>query len=682
MDQPPQQGHHIEDASENIEIIHSTLQVLASSAGFDIEEIWDERKVRNCLEAMGGVVDAATEMYWDDFLARLPPPRNARPNNNDAASEDSDMDDGVLVGQEQQPPPPPFQPAGFVVPQIQNNDDSGDDSSPEHVGSIGLAANLQRSLLLNKNRRVRRSRRRTSSSEFEDELVISDDEAIIEDRKKKAAKRKEISPRYKRQKIDLSEDVVSWDDDKDGYISDKDWLWTLMKRKKDDKNKTPNKFLWGESQDKVPSPWVKAGIKVSKLGGVFVQAPRDGDFGHSKWKDSSVQGIPAPYHCRSITVVNSLITALLYTGVGVQPGPCIAVGQQPLVEMVDKLDDMNPNEIRKRLVDALTTLLYIAATSSTERKRKALESMLSAKDPRWQKIQQKLKLVPTFTVPPSSDEISYKVSYSNIQDLKSYVDSSIDSFTGSRGVVMLLDLIVFIHGVSALRRMSSIDTDSIINCTCCKRFVPSEKADLQKLKSRAKVSPKLDTTPRDLSCISRSTDLFSLLVTGKFNATPSELEEAFKLLGFGVISEDTELPSNRTAKVWLVRGPTQWSILLWESGDFLNSDPVAKFRHLSLWYGDNNITRIQLSMRGTPDTFTSNDSTPIPHGEDKNYYPNKYRLWRFKFGDDDEWCSYHLLKPIQQRAIENSVGPRLAVLLRRQWPGVTIDDMSQNDPIV
>lgn len=677
MDPPPQQGHHIEDASENSEMLRSVLKVLAESAGFSLGEIWDETRVRTCLEATGGVVDAAADMYWDDFLAReaLSGPRNNAGANNDAAAEDSDMEEGDAIFPQQQHLVQQEARAVVVpVPRVHNNDDSGDEP-PVNVGSVGRAG-----------RSRRRGRRRAPPVRFEDELVVSDlsdDEAIVEKAKKKTKKVKAISPCFRRQKIDQDDDANLSDDEKDGYISDTDWLWKSMVPHDGDRTEGASDFLWGNSEDGVPNTWVSAGVRVSKLGGVFVQAPNDSDIGHSEWKESSVQGIPAPYHCRSITLVNSIVTALLYTGVGIQPGPCIAVGQQPLIEIVDKLDDMNPNELRKRLIDAVTTLLHIAATSSADRKRKALESMLMSENAhKWQKIQQKLKLVPTFALSRSSDEPNYKVSYSNIQDLKCYVDSTIDSFTRSGGLAMLLDLIVSIHGVSALQRMHSSDKGSIVRCSCWKRFVPSDKVELQRLKSLTKESPKLDTTPRDLECISRSTDVLNLLLAGKINATASELDQACKLLGIGIISQDGDFPPNPMAKVWLVRGPTQWSVLLWESGDFSHSHPVAKFRHLSLWYGDDNITRIQLSIRGTSDTFPSDDSAPIAHEDDIKYYPNKYRLWRYKFAEKDEWCSYHLLKPNQQRAVEDSVGPRLAVLLRRQWPGVTIDSISHHEPVV
>jgi hypothetical protein len=696
-------GHHIEDAAENVELMHLVLKERAEMAGFPLFQVLDATKVQMCLQAAGGLVDVAAEMYWDDFLARQALSGQHDDNHNDGAAEESDTEDAAANRRpvrRHQPPQPhrePQQQRGgqqqqghqrvrlVLPPRVRNNglDDSGDESPMERIRSAGLLH--QRGLLLRKSRRsIRKANRRSRGRLREDESVVSDDdEAIVPTKKKAAVKTNPISPSYKRRKFDHDEAMI--DEDDDGYISDSDWLWQIMATREHGEVQGPSAFLWG-SPDGVPTTWINAGLKVNKTGAVLLRPPDDSDLGYAKWKDRSVQGIPAPYHCRSISLVTSLVTALLYSGVGVQPGPCIAVGRQPLIEIVDKLDDMNPNETKKRLVDALTTLLHIAATASAERKRKALESMLLSDNPRkWLRIQQKLKLVPIYTI-PSADMLTYEISFTNVNDLKSYVDSSIDSFTGSGGVAMLLDLIVAIHGVSALRRMGKKDEPtSIVNCTCAQRFVPSAKDAIHKLRVEAKQCPKLDTTPRDLQCIRQGNELLGLLLTGRLHATRPQLEDACKMLGVGIIAEDdTALPSLSTAKVWLVRGPTQWSVLLWDSGDFQHEHPVAHFLHLNLWYGEENGTRLQLSMRGSPDPAlgADHDAPVVVHDGDKQFYPQKYRLWRYKFLPNDEWRSYHALDPKEQRAVENTVGPRLAVLLRRQWPGATIDDTSHCNPVV
>lgn len=486
-------------------------------------------------------------------------------------------------------------------------------------------------------------------------------------------------------------------------------------------------------------------LEASKIIGLAVLPPNENDFAYNMWKKQQADNearhatIPLPYHCRSITALLSIVTGLMYTGATVESGghvSCIS-SRQPLQELMIEENTkkktnpkikMNKGELmykelsesdrlsreyETRLVDALTALLRVAAEASMKRKTKALQVLQTSKDPtdqrRWLLIKRKLRLVPTcwWEVPPNEIRLVHTempkddmcclpivVSYTNIEDLRSYVKGNIRAFTTTGGCALFLETVARIHGKGSLSHMirrsrkaaghTGADVSiPLLCCQCNQRHYETLDKDpilVKSLKAQSKKGIQYDTTPKVHSCL--STELLSLLLVGRVHSTLQGWSTT--PLGLGVLSNsmnDVGRGLTRPEKpVWILRGPSCYSVMwLNECSDHMNSfartdhsGTVASMTHWNCWHSVRNATQLRLvtdrSNSTVPDTsasmnctmahrsdfneflvrecnqvelvdaalFVSNEDMEhvTVHPDDPNFYPNLYRMWRYDMIDE------------------------------------------------
>jgi hypothetical protein len=404
-----------------------------------------------------------------------------------------------------------------------------------------------------------------------------------------------------------------------------------------------------------------------KIIGLAVLPPNENDFTYNMWKtqqtdsDARHATIPLPYHCRSITALLSIVTGLMYTGATVENGGHVSCtsSRQPLQELDIEANlksqknskvklskgelmyrelsesDRLGREYEARLVDALTALLRIAAEASMKRKTRALQVLQTSKDPtdqrRWLMIKRKLRLVPTcwWEVPPNEIRLMHTempkddlcclpivVTYTNIHDLRSYVQGNIRAFTATGGCALFLETIARIHGKGALSHMirrsrkaaGYTGSDVSIPLLCCKctqrhhKTLDDDPILAKTLKVQSKKGIQVDTTPPVHSCM--STELLSLLLVGRVHSTLHGWSAA--PLGLGILSNTmNEVGRGLTRPekpVWILRGPTCYSVM-WLNGcsDHVNtfaridhSGTVAAFTHWNCWHNDRNAAKLRL----------------------------------------------------------------------------------------
>lgn len=519
------------------------------------------------------------------------------------------------------------------------------------------------------------------------------------------------------------------DDEDDGYISENDWIWDFSEHGRNTSSLSdPTRLLWGTGKSAtpttaallsgtqssvtkkpavvddmvpasstddgvakttkkpgIPRTWLNAGFTPSvnpqtSILGLAVAPPNENDIAHHIWRnalteDSSAGGgarpnahVPLPYHCRSVTAILSVVTALLYSGAALQGEGHVSCTsfRRPLMDVIHernkkmrkKLDQQQKNKNQKgdsaqqkkntspdedhlwwkrefdaRLADVLSALLYIAAKSSLDRKRRALEKLRTSMDlHRWNKMERKLKLCPTCwwesdgsggVKPPVEDEenpgycrVQIMTSYTNIQDLRKYVVANMRAFTSSGGCALFLETLVRIHGSGALRRQlkrlaprygSNSSMSHLLHCSCDQRHHALLDADPQlakQYKANFKKHGQLDTTPLVRDCL--SIELLSLLLTGRIHSTLTGWSTG-ETLGVGILSDGPigrgltrpERPS------WIVRGPTCYSVL-WLHGcnddnaknfsKFNRPGSVASLMHWNCWCGQERQHDTQLHM--------------------------------------------------------------------------------------
>ena len=423
------------------------------------------------------------------------------------------------------------------------------------------------------------------------------------------------------------------------------------------------------------------GSESPKIIGLAVLPPNENDFAYNMWKNQQTENdarhatIPLPYHCRSITALLSIVTGVMYTGATVESGGHVSCtsSRPPLQEVVieeNMKTKKNPKvklskgelmyrelsetdrlsrEYESRLVDALTALLRIAAEASMKRKTKALQVLQTSKDPtdqrRWLLIKRKLRLVPTcwwevplneirliHTAMPKDDLccLPIVVSYTNIQDLRSYVQGNIRAFTTTGGCALFLETIARIHGKGALSHMirrsrkaaGYTGADVSIPLLCCKcthrhyNTLDEDPVLAKTLKAQCKKGIQIDTTPPVHSCL--STELLSLLLVGRVHSTLQGWSTS--PLGLGILSNTmNEVGRGLTRPekpVWILRGPTCYSVM-WLNGcsDHVDtfarmdhSGTVASMTHWNCWHSVRNATQLRL-VTDRSNTVISGSST-------------------------------------------------------------------------
>jgi hypothetical protein len=381
----------------------------------------------------------------------------------------------------------------------------------------------------------------------------------------------------------------------------------------------------------IPRQWLNASFALSDDGtGLVLKSPSEADISGFSWHQQASGSVhvtaPPPFHCSSLTALLSIVTALLYTGATCQAQSISRSSTRPPFQNLTETE--RKREFESRLADVLAALLHIAAKASRSRKEEALKSMQGSKDPadklKWQKLVNKLRLCPTcwweidskgdIVFPQGRDldrKLQVATSYTNIEDLRSYVLSNMQSFTSPGGCALFLESVVRIHGKGAVLRMversklaANVATaeKSLIQCTC-EEHSKRLSTDPQQLKNRSKTKQLMEAVPAGaLDCM--SIELVSLLLTGKVHATLMGWSTG--PLGIGLLSVEPDKVGKGLSRpetpVWILRGRLYSVLWLNQTYDGLESfaradqpTSTVELTHFSCWPGQRSKTNLRLS---------------------------------------------------------------------------------------
>ena len=448
------------------------------------------------------------------------------------------------------------------------------------------------------------------------------------------------------------------EDDDDDYISDSDWL------EEDGASiRSPFEALWGasdreptssavneneaegnvvadedmEDQEQVdsgiPHTWLNAAFSLSSCGTALeVKPPKMEDIEFYAWRQQQNQnrqnGAPPPYHCKAITAILSIVTAMMYNGASIQGREvnCTSA-RKPFIELTP---EERKREFEPRLADVLSALIHVAAKASEARKKRAIRKASSAKiedEVKMKNMQRRLRLIPTCSweddpgsgMPRLPDSplfrrVQVATSLTNINDIHIYVLSTIRSFTARGGVALFLETILRIHGAGVITRMvkkarqeAKVAVKSshthLICCDCEERQKKMYEKNPLPASVRNDPSKLLDTTPPGHECV--SVELLSLLLTGRVYSTWKGWST--KGMGFGFLTGKSGEVGWQMARpekpVWVIQGETCYSVMWLEDGKEIEAKMISKLDkpgaaftlgHWNCWYGERNKSGMRL----------------------------------------------------------------------------------------
>jgi hypothetical protein len=420
------------------------------------------------------------------------------------------------------------------------------------------------------------------------------------------------------------------EDDPNDYISDDDWLGEEAGQEVKD-------VLWSNSVgspsssssprsdddeeeeasfEGIPKTWLSVGFQLSECTTGLIVSPPDLDAVETMaWKmnrDAELRSQwPEPYHCKSITAILSIVTALLYTGASIQGDEVnCTTGRKPWADLTP---EDRKRQFEVRLADALSSLIFIAAKSSLRRKEKSYLKVKQANKEKGRNITEedaaherrmttRLHLIPVCLWNEQSDiatdprgpgdalfqEVDIKTSLTNIKEIRPFVVSAMRSFIAPGGVALLIETIVRIHASGVVARnlaiartkhndnakhKSASNTTSatsennteqrggLIRCTCDERQRIKNGSNPLSASVRNDPIKLLDLTPPGTECV--STELLTLILTGRMEPTFENCTPAG--LGFGLLTsnvgEVSSFLSRPEKPVWMLRGETCFSVL-------------------------------------------------------------------------------------------------------------------------
>ena len=373
----------------------------------------------------------------------------------------------------------------------------------------------------------------------------------------------------------------------------------------------------------IPKTWIHAGFTASSCRtGLVTLPPKDEENALFRWRQSQHSGsrniAPPPYHCRGVTALLSIVTALIYSGASIQGSTvdCTAA-RTPFAELSESDRKL---EFDARLVDALSSLVLVAAKASLERKKSALAKRRQISPPgsgdddklRQQNLKRKLRLIPTCRFEDDTgtgdgsvvegQQVQIATSFTSIEQIRSYVLSTVRSFSKKGGCALFLETIIRIHGKACVERMLRTSrrkaglpsTKVLIKCECEKRQKKLQQWSLTSVEG-SNNEPVEEALPLDHSCI--TTELVSLLLTGEVHSDFQGWSTG--TLGIGLLTNTPGEVGRKLMRpqkpVWLLRGDTCFSVL-WLDGtkehaeSFSHGDlpgtEVFRLSHWNSWFGD------------------------------------------------------------------------------------------------
>lgn len=448
----------------------------------------------------------------------------------------------------------------------------------------------------------------------------------------------------------------------------------------------------------------------------------------------------------------SLVTALLYSGVSLQKGTVsVDMDRAPFEEL--SLEDRRM-QFDVRLEDALSSLILVAAKAGAQRCKNKLaeyDKFLARRkmDPeeqsfylqRRQQLEKRTHLcnvcwwdvdsaTDTTSFPAGKDPMDVNVnnSFTNINDIKSYVRTHLRSFKEPGGCALLLETIIRCHGVEYTEHAFEGDGELLLcNCKDSLKHVGSSN---------------VCTKPLADDCMTPK--LLSLLLTGE--ARTSYQNWSGDIFGIGVLRINNDQPPNNQLlrpikQIWLCQGDTGYSTFFLQKKKLIGRDDSldqpGKAFHWNCWSAELSSMKISSPIFGAePVSSTVSDDSeeegrtvmdsicakirsehkrnlaspwadiaistanasrvqhsPISddelkalkfHPDDEKYYPDQYRRWRFHFGATsndsaipaDAWIPFYRLRERQRLVVEMKLAPRIVALVRSRWPMAKVTDFS------
>ena len=533
-------------------------------------------------------------------------------------------------------------------------------------------------------------------------------------------------------------------------------------------NGEPLELLWGETLDlvdsdedvkriiRIPEHWQEAGLTLSdcKTGPVspmtnLLETPRPSPGLPRRTPVSMTQ------YCGGVTALLSLITALLQSGAAIQ-GKKVSLGKlhQRFADIEDRVKA--GHEYEHRLADAIASLLWVAAESvhseqsrrqrQQKRKKKEKKNRIKSKGGAVERYHRQLCRICTWQADSldggNNNRASWRgssvrvceavwTSWTNRNDLRACVVSSMPLFVGPGGCALLLETIIRIHGVTRVERMvkKAGGQTPLIRCWCggCNPGCMAMKKVIQSCKG-AVAGPTL--VFGTVGCM--STELLSLLLTGAVHKDFTGWSTGELGIGIlssnGPISSGTDLlttedldagesskPSPQTSlvigsalknppkPVWIIRGEKFFSTMwLRNEDDKQYLDDYGAALEMVHWscadHGEATKFSIVTARKGLAlSSWDDKDECAvafnrelldqiISNPDDRAIYPDQYKRWRFAFdnkksdGTDSlggsngnhQWTPYFRLEKIQKDAVGLLYAPKINLITWTRWPNAEI----------
>ncbi|KAL7522180.1 hypothetical protein ACHAWX_006876 [Stephanocyclus meneghinianus] len=403
----------------------------------------------------------------------------------------------------------------------------------------------------------------------------------------------------------------------------------------------------------IPSTWLRTGFVLSESGnGLAVASPSDEEWdivrrSHPQIiRDGPLKSIKGLflYHCKGLSALLSIVTAMLYSGASIR-GSTVTCDAD-----VTPFDELTPEqrkeEFPKRLVEALSALIFIAAQAMSVRCANALAAMDRRHARRRKKhvltqeeedefTASRLKMqrrvgqcrvcswepdtanndTPRFPQGRDPKDIRVHSSLTNIQDIRSYVKSHLRSFTEPGGCALLLETIARCHGTTYFERLFDShergDKESdeskvvLVGCKC--------KETVRYLERRSKDKNLPEGMPDEHDCI--RVELLSLLLTGQARSNYQNWDA--DNLGIGLLRIDKEsVVGSRLLRplkpIWVCLGDFGYSTLFLDKKDFIGNEKsldepgkVFTLAHWDCWGGERTTMTVIPCLYDCPSTRNS-----------------------------------------------------------------------------
>lgn len=400
--------------------------------------------------------------------------------------------------------------------------------------------------------------------------------------------------------------VVAQDDDEIRVLREEEEA-PVSQNSSDDARSVASKAV--SSTVGIPYTWLNACFELSEDcgSGLVIKSPNVEDIEFFKWRQQQVNdrrnSVPPPYHCKSLTAITSIVTAMLYTGASIQGEEVNCTSGKP--NWASLTPEERKREFESRLVDALSALIYVAAKASLKRKHKAYQKVLRANSStndnievkteanqkkelqkksngdndgsdgttnvltnekkmtlknKKEQMRRRLRLIPTCVWsdnevaakarsadgPLYNYNIKTKISWTNIRDIQLYVKGNMEAFTTRGGIALFLETLISIHGNNVIeRQLKSIHKLSGDLCKTVSPLICCTCEERQKIMNEDKPIPlSVRIDPRKLlDTTPPSTDCASvqLLTLILTGNTQKDWKScSTEGLGFGLLTENND----------------------------------------------------------------------------------------------------------------------------------------------